>query len=230
VYSLTGRAARVSAAGLSGVRLRVVREGPIAAIVGERTAVTRPTPEDLRGYDRIVRALASRLPAVLPARFGTSFDDLDELKFVLRSRRASLGNALAHVRNRVQMTVRVVTEPVEGPATSTREAHFGDPRRRRRRRQEGGTSSTGAAYLRARAERAARERHLPAFDPVRRAVERWVRDERIEKRQRIATVFHLVPRRSADAYRRAIERAAPAAGLQMIVSGPWPVYAFVDGW
>jgi hypothetical protein len=55
-----------------------------------------------------------------------------------------------------------------------------------------------------------------------------VRDERVEKRERVATVYHLVPRASAEAYRRAIDRAAAAARLQVIVSGPWPAYAFVD--
>jgi hypothetical protein len=57
-----------------------------------------------------------------------------------------------------------------------------------------------------------------------------VRDERIEKRERVATVYHLVPRASAASYRRAIERAAADASLTLVVSGPWPAYAFVDGW
>jgi hypothetical protein len=57
-----------------------------------------------------------------------------------------------------------------------------------------------------------------------------VRDERIEKRAGVLTVYHLVPRASAATYRRAIERAAADADAQIVISGPWPAYAFADGW
>ena len=217
VYALTGSAVRVSVAGMSGERLRLVREGPLAAIVGEQRRVPPPSHDSLRRYDRTMRALATRVPAILPARFGTCFDDGDELRFVLRSRRASLVRALGHVRNRVQMTVRMVARP-------------GPPGVERLPERTGRPPESGTAYLRARAAHAARERDVPAFEPVRDAVQRWVRDERVETQRSVTTIYHLVPRASAEAYRRASERAAVAANLQIVVSGPWPVYAFADGW
>ena len=243
VYALTGSAARLSARGASGERLRLVRDGSIAAVVGELSRTPPPSPESLRRYDRTMRVLAAALPAVLPARFGACFDDLDEVKFVLRTRRPSLSRALAHVRNRVQMTVRVIdrsTSPAGAPRGA--EARVARPLPRpkaaaairdvRAEAWEGGgpPGQTGTAYLRARAERAARDREVPGFEPVRAAVRRWVRDERIDRRTQVTTVYHLVPRSSADVYRRAIDRAAAEAGLQLVVTGPWPAYAFAENW
>jgi hypothetical protein len=86
----------------------------------------------------------------------------------------------------------------------------------------------GAAYLRRRAY-AARQRAIPGFEGVRAAAHRWVRAELIERKAGVVSVYHLVPRASAAAYRRAVERAAAASGLRVAVSGPWAPYAFT-GW
>jgi hypothetical protein len=53
-----------------------------------------------------------------------------------------------------------------------------------------------------------------------------VRDERVEKRAGIASVYHLIPRASAEAYRATLTRAAADARLGVLLTGPWPVYAF----
>jgi hypothetical protein len=164
--------------------------------------------------------LASALPALLPARFGTCFDDIDELRFVLRSRRPALQRALQHVRGRAQMTLRMVVAPAPA-AVEPGEGH-------RPRSQP--ASGPGAAFLRSRADAAARARHVEGFDPVRAAVRRWVRDERVEVRAGVTTVYHLVPRGSATTYHRALERSAARAGLRVRVSGPWPPYAFTEVW
>jgi hypothetical protein len=42
----------------------------------------------------------------------------------------------------------------------------------------------------------------------------------------VASVYHLIPRASVPAYRRALQSAARDAGVRVIVSGPWPPYAF----
>ena len=215
VYALAPRGAgtRLSTPGLSGERLRAVGDGPVIAVAGELARAPRPSSENLRKYDAAIRSLAARLPALLPARYGTCFDSVDELTFVLRARERTMRTALAHVRNRVQMTVRVV-----GPAAASAKATAPGGRSR----------ATGAEHLRGLAADAARAREIPGFDPVRAVVRRWVRDERVEKKSGVASVYHLVPRGSADAYRRAVERAAAAADLRVVVSGPWPPYAFAE--
>ena len=72
------------------------------------------------------------------------------------------------------------------------------------------------------------QRDVPGFDSVRLAVRRWVRDERVEKRMNVATVYHLIPRASAPAYQRALRSAAAGSGLRVLVSGPFPPYAFAS--
>ena len=69
---------------------------------------------------------------------------------------------------------------------------------------------------------------MPGFDPIREVLTRWVRDERVERRDTVATVYHLIPRGSATAYRAALGRAAAASATRVIVSGPWAPYAFAS--
>ena len=193
----------------NGRRFHIVREAAVAAVVTVRPALS-PTPANLRRYDRAMQELAKKFSAILPVRFGTRMEE-DELRFVLSSRRRPLARALAHVRRRVQMTVRVMRRPTVPERRPESEIPY---------------PLTGQDYLRHRARAAAAARTVPGFEPVRNAVRRWVRDERVEHRGGVSSVYHLVPRTSADAYRRAVQRSAVAAGLTVIVSGPWPPYAF----
>jgi len=187
-----------------GRRLRVVRERAVAAVVTDRGGRSSPTASNLRRYDRLMRELAERFPAILPVRFGTRMAE-DELRSVLVSRRRALAQGLAHVRKRAQMTVRVVQHHAaseHGPTTAP---------------------LTGRDYLRSRA---AARRAVPGFEPVRNAVARWVRDERVEHRAGVSSVYHLIPRASAAAYRHAVQTSAASSGITAIVTGPWPPYAF----
>lgn len=229
VYALTAGGARLPP--LSGARrerLRLVRAGRVAAIVGAHRRPPRAAADELRRFDHVVRRLAGALPAILPVRFGSCFDTVDELAFVLSSRQAALRRALAHVRGRVQMTVRIVSGRRagrhSGVGTDGGAARIGGAGRMSR----DALPSSGTAYLKMRAHEAALAHQVPGFDPVRAAVRRWVREERVERRAAVTTVFHLVPRRSAGAYRRAIERALAAESLKAAVSGPWPPYAFAE--
>jgi hypothetical protein len=191
----------------SGGRLRVVRERALAAVVTDRAGPSSPTAGNLRRYDRLVRELADRFPAILPVRFGTRMAE-DELKSVLASRRRALARALAHVRQRAQMTVRVVGQRA-APEPGRPDVPL-----------------TGHDYLRSRARAAAARRAVPGFEPVRTAVARWVRDERVEHRAGVSSVYHLIPRSSVEAYRHAAQTSAASSGVTAIVSGPWPPYAF----
>src|SRR5262245_45201007 len=207
VYALAARGARRSGVkGLAGEQLRTITLGPVAAIVGDVTVRPRPTVANLLRYDRILAELWAQHGALLPVRFGTILADASELDHAVTLRGATLRRRLAVVRNRAQMTVLV---PIPYPT-----------RRRAPRRR----AHSGAEYLRARA--AARD--VPQFAQLRPAVRRWVRDERMQMRGSIATVYHLVPRGAADRYRSALERAAREAGIRLRVLGPRLPYAFVD--
>jgi hypothetical protein len=201
--------------GIARERVRAVRVGGITAFVGRVRHMPAPHEPILRRFDRVVRHLFAAVPSLLPARFGTRFDTLDELTVVLSLRQASLRRALRVVRGRAQMTVRVVADRSK-PATTSPS---------RDSRVAAGLSRPGAEYLR---RRAASARHVAGFEPVRASVARLVRAEHVDHRAGVATIYHLVPRAAAVAYRGAVERSAAAAGLQCVVTGPWPPYAFTD--
>ena len=204
VYAIVSGGASPSAfRAREGERLRLIRHGRLAAVVRKVPHAPAPTTVNLRRYDRTMQAIAKRFDAMLPARFGTCVSR-EELIFILSSRRAALAPALARVRGRVQMTVRLVGDgPHRPPPSDTR-------------------PPSGVDYLRARSREAA----VPEFDPLRATVRRWVRAEHVDRRGGVATVYHLIPRSSVDAYRAAVQRAGAAGGLHLIVSGPWPPYAF----
>jgi hypothetical protein len=213
VYALTSPSGqRIAVAGIGGERLRPITVGRITALVGALARPPRVTEAALRRYSLVLQSLSEQLPSLLPARFGTSVEDLIELTFILQSRQQAFRRNLQDVRGRVQMTVRVV-EPRRPPAVP------------RPKTNAAGVES-GAEYLRTRAADAARARDISGFAPLRGAVRRWIRDERVERRGPVASVYHLVPRGQAEKYRQALERAARDAGQPVIVSGPWPPYAF----
>ena len=209
VYALISNAgSRAAGRGLSGERLRVVRVGAVAAVVGDVARLPAPTEAKLRAYSTLLAALSMTHQSVLPVRFGTVMQDAEELETILRARQRTIKSQLARVRGRVQMTVRIVTQGDSEQGARTR-------------------VSSGSEYLATRAREYSASA-IPGFAPLDRAVARWVKDARVERRGTVATVYHLIPRTAAGRYAAAIEAAAAAEGVRMLVSGPWPAYAFGD--
>jgi gas vesicle protein GvpL/GvpF len=206
VYALTAPAVRRwIVRGLGGERLKTIRVGPVGVIVGEMGRRPRPTVTNLLQYDRIVTQLWEQSSALLPVRFGTFVTDLSELSSAVAMRRDAFRRRLAIVRNRAQMTVLVLgVRPGRRPPLRS--------------------IKSGAQYL--RAAKAAHD--VAQFGPIRAAARRWIKAERVQQKGSLATVYHLVPRRSADRYRSAVERAARDAGIRLRVLGPRSPYAFVD--
>lgn len=219
VYAITGTQPLPSAVrGFAGEPLRLVAAGRIAAVVGELRRRPRATRSALEQYDAAIRRLHERR-AIVPARFGSCFSGVDEIAFVLRSRSRSLGSALARVRRRSQMTLRFLPSSLrERPSRPARIVNSD--------RLAADAASRGTRYLR---ERAARESDIPGLGAVRNAVKRWVRAEQVVRQGEIVSVYHLVPHGAVTSYVRAVRHAAVAAGLRVVITGPWPPYAF-SGW
>jgi hypothetical protein len=217
VYALIGRAGtRLNVAGVTGEPLRTIAAGHVAAVAGEVRRVPAANVGNLRRYAAVVDALASRVPAVLPARFGTVIVDPAELTFILRSRAETFRRNLRHVRGRSQMTIHLFTE------SDHRVEERADAVARVRRAGE------GTQYLqRKRAQRVAEEA-IPSV--IEAAARRYVKDQQVEHRSGIIRIHHLRPRAMATRYRAAVERAAAAHGMRVIVTGPWPAYAFAAAW
>jgi hypothetical protein len=226
VYAIAARrAGRITVRGVAGETLQAIPVGRLDAIVGRVRAVPAPTARNLRRFDRMMTALWRRTPALLPARFGTAARDAGELQAMISDREQALRRRLRAVRNRAQMTVRMVqgSSVVQGNSVVGRTLS-GAPAEANP--STGSGAHSGTRYLRARQ----REHAVPAFDALRASVRRWVRDERMEKRGGVASMYHLIPNGSTERYRAALEHAAHEEGLRVIVSGPWPPYAFAGTW
>lgn len=221
---------RLKLTGIAGERLHVVTSGPLSAVVGEIGRAPAPTVRTLRRYAVVVESIAARADAVLPARFVTTVADDGEVVSILQSRRASLRQRLRAVRLRSQMTIRFVAEPEpesksepgDGPSRSP------SPTAGRARLRLGNEATPGTQYLRRRMAIAVKARSVSGFTPVREAVRRFVKDERVERRGDVVTINHLVPRTAVERYRTAVIRAAEASGVRLVVTGPLAPYAFTD--
>lgn len=193
-----------------GHRLRVLSFGPVDVVVERRHEPRAPLPAALEEQHAVVLQLAERCDALLPARFGSLLDEAD-LQAAVEGRADAISTALDLVRGRQQMTVRVF-----GPADGTI-----PPDNR----------STGAAFLRSLRDRA---HHVPAEMPViRSALGPLAAAERFEAggTSLRLTVFHLVDRDAVEAYRRQAsvlqsEMLVTVSPLRVVVSGPWPAFAF----
>ena len=183
----------------------------MVVVVGRVSAPPVPSAPALRRHDAVIRRLARAVPAVLPIRFGTAVADLATLDRLLAPRAPALRRALARVKGREQMTLRVfgtIAPAVERPAPLGRARH-----------PLSGRAAPPVAAGRARRRAAAR-----------RARRDLIRDERVEPSEApplLASVYHLVDRGHSRAYRRAVkEVACRLADVRVVSSGPWAPYAF----
>ena len=192
--------------GIAGEPLQLVRCGGLLIVAGERDSMP-VTHERLAAQDAVVRRLAGQVAALLPMRFGERARDEAELCDLLQPRSAALLEALAMVRGCEQMTLRV----------------FGDPAPVEEQEPEGGP---GTRYLEARRREIERSRSLPEIQPLLDRLRPWLRAERIERKPSgslLGSVYHLVRKEDVPAYLAAVRES------QVVVSGPWPPYAFAPG-
>lgn len=198
--------------GISGEPLRLVAQGRSSAVAGDLSDRPRPDRETLERQDAVVRRLAERFGAILPARFGEAFADEAALAGRLGPREREVAEALALVRGCVQMTLRVFGEPEPAPEPEP----AGGP---------------GTRYLAARQRERVRARSLPEIDLLREALRPLLRAERIERHDAggalLGTAYHLILRAQARAYLATLEAGrVRIGGRRVAATGPWPPYAF----
>jgi hypothetical protein len=227
LYALVAGAERpLRAEGITGERLRPVKIDGVHAVIGPIRRVPKPTTAMMRRYDEIQRELMECYASVVPARFGSCAQHLDELAASIRDRRESIRRTLRLVHRRAQMTTRVLRRSESIP--NQFRVHSEPVQSALRTSSEWGDGATqGTQYL----QRRRAELQVPGAQPLRDAVARWVRAERAERHEHgrlVGSLYHLVPRGAAPAYRRAMERAAIEAELTAVVTGPWPPYAFAS--
>jgi len=206
VYALLNAA--VPAPRLPGHRIEIIKVAGLLVAVERLVEAPGISESTLRAQHQIVVRLGRAANAILPVRFGAFLDE-DELERVIRLRRGTLRKALQDVRGKEQMTVRIF-----GPA---------------KRPESAVAAVSGTEYLLARAA-SARAPLPPVAGAIGRAVRSLVTSERIDGgRGGIqATLNHLVRRGRAAHYRSLVNAAVAEVELPaaIVVSGPWPPFAF----
>lgn len=210
VYALVDR--ELPRVRVSGHAIETFALGGLHAAAERTERAPEITERNLCEQHEIVVDLAARVPAILPARFG-ALVDREELERILSARHAQLAAALALVRGREQMTIRLIgDEPGAGPRPSSPDAGAGP----------------GAQYLDKR--RAAAGYPLPdAVERLHAAVRTLIAAARAEPGRGgvRAMVYHLIERGSSARYCRALaEASAEASPFVVKVSGPFPPFAF----
>ena len=209
VFALADRPPR--AASVQGFTAAVTfrRAAICYAAVERRSDVPPPELGSLERHQRVVERLASRVPAILPVRFGTLLT-ADEIEESLGPRQNAITDALDLVRGRRQMTWRL----------------RGLPRRPARRPPVASSVLSGAEYLR-QAARPAAAPLPPGLRQVRTLLGPLAAAERESSRAEALppALYHLVEGGVVERYVAASE-AVRARFAQLALSGPWAPYAF----
>jgi hypothetical protein len=243
VYALVGGPAGgvPPEVGLQGEPVRLLDWGGVLAAAGEIAAPPELTRETLQAHDAVVRRLAARVPAILPARFGQWAADAAELASGVAARRAELAAALALVAGCVQMTLRLFSTAPPAREADSHELHAedaeaagdaGNAEAAAEAAEAPDAAGPGSRYLADRRRRLAAELP-PELRELRRALAPLLRAERLERHAApplLATAHDLVASEQVERYRALVaERAAAARHWRAQVSGPWPPYAFAPG-
>jgi hypothetical protein len=202
--------------GLSGPLALLAVPGGFAVV--ERRADVPPVElGSLERHQDVLTRLVSRVPAIIPVRFGTLLDE-DEIDERLGEREAEIAEAFAAVRDRVQFTWRR-----RGRAAKSQERGTGT----NGRGANGETSGSGTEYLR-RAASAAKPAIPAAWRAVRAGLAALIAAERYQSASGPVpeSLYHLVARDAAALYQ---ERASALrdADPKLRTTGPWPAFAFV---
>jgi hypothetical protein len=192
----------VDAAGIDGRPLRDIDLGGIHAIYERRSTAPPLSDDALRRQHAEVIAISGRVRAVLPVRYGALLKR-QELVQLVRANSVAIRCGLDDVRDRVQMTVRVL-----GSAA----------------RQVQAPTSSGREYLERRRQEAA-----PVLPPRARAFIDAVGPFVVRQRQEcgapglVISLYHLVDAHKTAEYKAA---ARETGGTEIIATGPWPPFAF----
>lgn len=213
--------------GVAGERPRILRHRGLGAVHGIVAAAPGISAATLRRHDAVVQELLRLFPAVLPARYGETTDDADELRATLESRADALRQRLAELTGHVQMTLRVFARGAAPARVAGGEQ--GDPAAALPPPPP--DAGPGSIYLHERRAALARTQVLPEIESLRRALGPLVRRQRIvrtDAARLVGTAYDLVAAASVDAYREIVDSHAGIEGYRLSVSGPRPPWAFTE--
>lgn len=211
VYAIAAGPVKVRARGIFGRPVRSVPVGRLHAVVETATRAPRPSLARLKAQSRVLAATVQAGADVLPARFGTFVSHRRDLERDLKGRTTAMRKALRQVRGCVQMTIRITPAPAALSPCAGRKR-----------------PASGTAYLESLAARNDTRRNDPAVAAFASTAEPFARAARVEWRDSAATIFHLVPRTKLTRYLAAIGDTADRVEANVVLSGPFAPFAFVE--
>ncbi len=108
LYGIAGHLSEApTAPGLDGAPLQAEHVGGLTAVYSTHEQLSvRADAEMFWAHEEAVEAVM-RMASVLPARFGTTFNELDELRAAVVRDAVSLGERLERIDGRVELAVRI---------------------------------------------------------------------------------------------------------------------------
>ena len=215
VYCLAEGVQAFAETGVSNAPVRLLRIDEFVVLVSDLEAVT-VNRENVLAHAAVVRSIMV-YTTPMPFRFGTLVTE-DQLKSYVSTRKSALGLKLAHVRDCVEMSVKIIweAEPDRQPVT----------------KQE-----TGTAFLAEKRReilgderRASEAKEISTW--LHQSVNGLTRDEQVTLRPNeklVIAASHLVERERLQQYEEKVTEARKSRPeLHFLLSGPWPPYSFVN--
>lgn len=222
VYCLAGTLDALTEAprGISGAPVRLLKAEDLAVVVSDSETDAVPvTRENALAHAAVVRSVFEHTTP-LPFRFGTLVAE-EQLRNYIAARKSALETKLAHVRDCVEMSVKIIWDEtnIEIPDEQQPSAGIGASFLAEKRREILGDEARGA-----------RATGISAW--LREAIGGLPRDEHLTVRpgeKLVLAAAHLVKRADISQYRERLAKARQERPeLHFLVSGPWPPYSFAN--
>lgn len=210
VYAVTRGLSSIRGTGLGGAPLHRVSIGGLAAVTSELDGPPITTGRMLLQYERAIELLMAD-HEILPARFGSVFGDESAVRDMLRERSDELLSLLGQVGGAVEFAI----------SAGWPESDLG---------AEAVEAVTGTDYMLDRLERHRRVSAVAEqLDPLK-AVARSTRHRVLSRATLPISGAYLVDHGRADEFTTLVRRLGDQQrGLELVCSGPWPPYSFVQG-
>jgi gas vesicle protein GvpL/GvpF len=207
-----------TAHGISGATVRSLQIDDLAVLVSDFKEDTIPaTRENALDHAAVVRSVLNRTTP-LPFRFGTLVTD-EQLKSYISARKPALQTRFAHVRDSVEMSVKIIREVSEDEPEAHDEVTSGTSFLEEKRRELLGSE-----------QKAAEACEIETW--LHNEVDGLIRDEQITLRpseKLVLAAAHLVERDKIPHYKDKMTAARKnRPELHFLFSGPWPPYSFAN--
>jgi hypothetical protein len=206
-YCITesARPIEVPAAGVAGLAVASIEHSGLRCFVSRSpssdTVFGAPAREAALAFHRVLQAIF-RQAAIIPFRFPTLLADEAEMTGHLHEHAAAYQEALARLRDRVQMEIHL---GVQGSAQNVQ--------------------ATGTEYLRSRQ---VQESVLEGTaGKLQQAGQRWISNWRQQTSAQHIRCYALVSRGSVAELERALVSVEVPSSVSVRVSGPWPATEFI---